>query len=1288
MPFLWGRGHGEATDARVRRAAEDNSSSWQGTSRYEVLRRIGRGGMGVVYEAHDRERDRRVAVKTLLRFDPGALYLFKQEFRALANLLHPNLVRLYDFVASDSDGVFFTMELVSGRAFCDYVWRPGEHTASASSRVTVAGKGACAAADESGALPVHPLSPPAVAERRTSPADMGRLREALRQLVEGVHAVHVAGKVHRDIKPSNVLVDDDGRLVLLDFGVAAELSRAVDRQLLEANVVGTPLYMAPEQAFGDGVTPASDWYSVGALLYEALVGKPPFVGDAIDAVHRKALLDPPAPSECVDGVPGDLNALCCELLRREPGQRPSGLRVLRKLGVKSREFSPTPIAGFVVETTLVGRSTELQALHLAYVKARTSGAVMARVRGASGIGKSALVQHFLDGIVTRTDAVVLRGCAYQRESIAYKAIDGVVDALSRCLVGFDQRGETVPLPGDARALAHLFPVLRRVPTIDARPMGRGVDPIELRRRAVGALRTLLWQLARLGPTVLHLDDVQWGDVDSAMLLVEVLRPPEPPPVLVILGHRDGPEYEGSPFLRYIKDHAVEGFDLQDVPVHPLTAAEARRLALNVLGADDEAAQRLAEAIAHGSDGSAFFVEDLARSAKAHGLMNDADAFMAEAGSTLDDMIGRRVARLDDGARRILELAAVHAQPISVAILGAASEAGERLDSLIGELRQKHFVHVHMLDGRETVEVAHDRLREAVVATLPPDSRRAAHRQLAIAYEHEHEHEHELDAEAIVGHWFEAEESDRAAKHAERAAERASDKLAFDRAVHLYRLTLRAIGAESPDAARVRARLAEALSWAGHGAEAGRMYLDAALSAPEEQREALERAGASQLLFCGQIDAGTRILRCALARSGRGAPSSTWTAALWFVIYSVWLRILGLSVEPREPEELPPRTVEQLEVLYAAVTGLALVDVMIGASLIVRFLTLALRTRHRLGIAAGALLRASQLATIGGPETEEERALVALSERLTAPAGSPTNPEQRVRATHALRAFLRGRWREAFELCESAYTTLPASREVWSVHGLAVFGEFALIYLGEPLELARRLPGLLSDAEQRGDVLKVVNLSVGVAPFVFLAKDEPANAQRSIAAAFARWPQGGFLTQHWRALIARIDIDLYKGSGAKANARIAREAAAIRKSYLTRSQYLRAVTDFARARSAVAASFEEPASKTAHLGQARRAARRLESEGLPWTFALASMANAALSNASGDREGAVSHLRAAISRAEDASMALHAAAARHRLAALLGADDGLVAGKAAAETMSAKGVRAPDRFAGMLLPGRW
>ena len=251
--------------------------------------------MGAVYEAYDRERNRRVAVKTLLRFDPGALYLFKQEFRTLANLLHPNLVRLYDLVATESDGVFFTMELVSGRHFCDYVWPPDARVETDDSRATVARPCARAVAiDESGAVPMDREPRAETDERRTSPADIGRLRDALRQLVEGVHAAHVAGKVHRDIKPSNVLVGDDGRVVLLDFGVAAELSRAVDRRLLESHVVGTPMYMAPEQALDEAPTPASDWYSVGVLVYEALVGKPPFAGDGPDALYRKAVLDPAA----------------------------------------------------------------------------------------------------------------------------------------------------------------------------------------------------------------------------------------------------------------------------------------------------------------------------------------------------------------------------------------------------------------------------------------------------------------------------------------------------------------------------------------------------------------------------------------------------------------------------------------------------------------------------------------------------------------------------------------------------------------------------------------------------------------------------------------------------------------------------------------------------------------------------------------------------------------------------------------------------------------------------------
>src|SRR5260370_15956627 len=135
---------------------------WLGTPRYEVTRCIGRGGMGAVYEALDRERRIAVAVKRMLHFGPEALYRFKQEFRTLAGVRHPNLVRLHELVATDTDLVFFVMELVHGTDFQAYV------------------RGR-AAADRT---------------KASSSPDLERLRFAMRQLANGVHAVHPPGMLH------------------------------------------------------------------------------------------------------------------------------------------------------------------------------------------------------------------------------------------------------------------------------------------------------------------------------------------------------------------------------------------------------------------------------------------------------------------------------------------------------------------------------------------------------------------------------------------------------------------------------------------------------------------------------------------------------------------------------------------------------------------------------------------------------------------------------------------------------------------------------------------------------------------------------------------------------------------------------------------------------------------------------------------------------------------------------------------------------------------------------------
>ncbi len=1266
---------------------EDDSLAWRGTARYEVVRCIGRGGMGVVYEAIDRERGRHIAIKTLLQFSPSALYLFKQEFRTLANVLHPNLVQLHELVASESDGVFFTMELVPGQDFRTYTQRPEARTASRLPPPTTEGRASGGVTQRaSGMLPVdHPSGSLGDdrPERMATPAHLDRLREALKQLAEGVHALHAAGKAHRDIKPSNVLVTEDGRVVLLDFGVATELSHVIDERLLESHMVGTPEYMAPEQALDEPLTAASDWYSVGTLLYEALVGKPPFVGDATDVLYRKALLDPPPPRELVDGVPDDLDTLCCNLLQRAPESRWRGGKVLRWLGgVQSKHPSPLPIgSNGEGGSRLLGRGPELQALHDAFEATRDGASVIVRVSGASGMGKSALVHHFLDELVGRGDAVALRGCAYERESVAYKAIDGVIDALSRRLIALEQRGDPVPLSADAAALACLFPVLRRVDAVASLPPCAVDDPQVVRQRAFVALRALLSSLARLCPMVLHMDDVQWGDVDSATLLREVMRPPLAPPILLVLAYQDGAEAAASPFLGRLLEDRLSGLDVRAVPVLPLSLEDARRLALDIIGSEDEVARQVADTIARGSGGSAYFVEDLARNVHADGLPSSADAFVVDAGATLDQMIERRVAQLGPSARRVLELVAIHGRPVSMSILRDSARLTDDLDSLVNDLRGRHFARLVARDGREMVETTHDRIRETVVASLAANGVRAHHRRLALAYESQQP----VDAEALVVHWFEAGEPERAVTHAERAAEQASEKLAFERTVHLYGLTLAALPLHSADALRVQVRLAEALGWAGRGAEAARLYLDAARLAQGDQQRTLEQAGANQLLLCGRIDEGTRILRRTLAQFGRGAPESAIGALFWLVVYSAWLRIIGLRFVELELGQCPPRVREHLEALYAAVLGLTLVDNIVGTSLLVRFLALALRSGERAGIVAAAALSAAHLAGRGGRETARELALIRISDDVAARMSPHERLTQALASIHSVRSFVRGRWREAHEISERAFTTLPAGRGIWNPHGVAIFDEFALGFLGEAAELARRLPFLLADAERRGDLLKIVNLRTGVAPTVFLAQDNPRAARRHIVDSIDQWSQRGFMLQHWRAMIAEVDVDLYERQGTRASERLARDARAYRRSMLGLAQYVRAITTFARGRSAVAASYETPDSRRRLLREARRHGRTLEREDLPWISALASLLAAAVAQAEGDVSTACLHLRAAAERAEGADMTLHACAARHRLGTLLGGDEGRALLEQAKDVMRGKGVRAPEHYANMLLP---
>src|ERR1039457_4678559 len=290
-----------------------------GSDRYSLRRRLGSGSFGEVYEVYDRKRSSRIALKVLK--DTSTLLQFKDEFRGLADIQHPNLVQLHE-LASDGGQWFFTMELVDGVSFRDYVTGADASQTSTSNDLATASM-------LHGIGIESTVATPAGLMRRGGICDEKRLRAALLQLAEGVAALHGAGKLHRDLKPSNVLVTAGGRVVLLDFGLVAEMDDGSFPRTL--HVVGTPAYMSPEQGAGTAITEASDWYAVGVMLFEALTGQLPFQGGMAEVLHWKRHTEAPAPATIAPGIPRDLNSLCCDLLRMEPGDRPPGADILERL---------------------------------------------------------------------------------------------------------------------------------------------------------------------------------------------------------------------------------------------------------------------------------------------------------------------------------------------------------------------------------------------------------------------------------------------------------------------------------------------------------------------------------------------------------------------------------------------------------------------------------------------------------------------------------------------------------------------------------------------------------------------------------------------------------------------------------------------------------------------------------------------------------------------------------------------------------------------------------------------
>jgi hypothetical protein len=1234
--------------------ATSDLDDWKGTERYEIKRRVGQGAMGVVYEAFDRERAQSVALKTLLHVAPAGLYMFKREFRTVADVRHTNLVHLYELVISDEAQPFFTMEFVDGVEFLDYV-RKGNVQASAEGN----------------------SSPPS-RERPQTPADLDRLRTALRQLTAGIEALHAAGKLHRDIKPSNVLVTPEGRVVLLDFGVSTELYAGSSGTPNESGeVVGTAKYMAPEQSDEAPLTTAaSDWYSVGVMLYEALVGHAPFVGSVIEVLTMKSTVEAPRPSTLVSGVPEELDALCTALLSIEPEGRAGAAQIRRCLddasGSSLAPVSSPPDAPEI----FVGRGAQLGSLREAFEAARKGAAVTVRVKAESGFGKSAVVNRFLDELESNDLALVLRGRAYERELVPYKAVDAVIDTLSRHLIALEEAGALPKLPPNVGLLARVFPVLLRVSAI-AGLAADGADAPGARRRAFVALRELLATMADEQPLVVLIDDAEWGDADSVELLVEVMRPPNDVPLLLVLTQREGTE-KTAPFLVEMRSRWPTTADVRDVVIGPLEPGEARHLALSLLRDESELSRRIAGAVARESRGSPFLIEELARGNR--GVLaarNDETPAIIN----LDRLVSDRFEHMPDDARRLVEIVAVAGRPLPFSIATRAAEVEGEARPAIEAAIAHRFVRAGLRDRRDVVEITQGRLRETILAQLSPSVLKELHGKLARVLEGSTDN----DAEAVAAHWIGAGDPARAVLFAEKAAEQAEAKLALDQAARLVRFTLEHTTRGAPELHRRRVRLAELLRHANRHAESARAFLAAVETAPPEHRLELQRAAADQLLTSGHIDEGAEILHEVLGAAGLSAPRTPLSALFWLMMYRARLGAMGLSVPTRSPEQVAPSDRLRVEALLTASVGFGFVNGVIGTCVQARHLIEALRVGDSMQIVRAASLELAQMASQAKKVTPREKALERLARRLI---GGDVASEGAAYLDVCLATgyYMQGRWRESRALLERWVNYRAPNGASLGNARLLLAG--TCLMMGDLEEYARWTARLRSEAEDRGDLFVLAQLRTGFEVRVHLAEDNPERARQGIREALAGWTQKGFVLQHWQAMAYGADIELYEGKADVGYDRFMSQMPALKRSLLLHSGFIRATTWYTQGRLAIGSIAARPHTRRERIAEARRMATLLEREVAPWTGALAAFVRAAAENADGDKPAAIRALRAAIARSEATDSIVYLAPARYRLGELIGGEEGAEIVRAARAELVSWGMRNPDRSPNLALPGTW
>src|SRR5581483_6465870 len=828
--------------------------------RYEVKRFLGEGGKKRVFLAHDTKLDRDVAfalIKTDGLDDEGLLRI-RREAQAMGRLGDlPHIVSVYDIGelpparASALDGgratPFLVSQLMAGGDVEGLIERADNHRVPLASALTIAD-----------------------------------------QVCQALAHAHAHGIVHRDLKPGNVWLTADGTAKLGDFGLAVALDRT---RLTQAGMmVGTVSYMPPEQAIGGEVTPRSDLYSLGAMLYELTTGRPPFVGDEAVAIITQHLNTPPvAPTWHAQDLPPALEALILRLLEKDPAKRPASAAEVRQLiaGVVSdighgsgAGPSPGPSASGMTDgatglgasganpiyrRVFVGREAELKQLQVAFDAALSGQGSLIAVVGEPGIGKTALCEQIATYAAVRGGKTLV-GHSYEEGSLSLPYL-AFVESLRSYVLARDPDGLKQDLGSGAAEIARIISEVRdRVP-VELRPAG---DPEDDRWRLFQAVTGFLRNAAQVQPVLLVLEDLHWADRGTLDYLLHLARNLTGARLLVLVTYRDVEVDRAHPLSGTLAElRRVAAF--QRIALRGLTVDEVHRMMNTIRG--NEVPWSAAEAIHRQTEGNPLFVQEVLRYVAEEGIVarEGGRYIRADGGEPglgipegLRDVIGKRLSRLSPECNRLLTVAAVIGREFALDVLSRVARISK--DEVLFGLEEG--LKVGVLEEQARVggvlyRFSHAMFRQTLYEELSAARHIRLHQDVGRAIEEVHARridDHTSELAEHFSHSSDPTDLAKAVAYGERGAQRAMAAYAYGEAIRLLERAIEVQEVLDPDDTARRCdltlALGRALLPAGEPRRAHESAAPTAFALAEELGDRARAASAALLALAGMNRATT------------------------------------------------------------------------------------------------------------------------------------------------------------------------------------------------------------------------------------------------------------------------------------------------------------------------------------------------------------------------------------------------------------------------------------------------